>query len=96
MFKKWKRLGQPRQANVLKRKKAGFPFLLLRLFDPEGLGAATRYPLVPQAVARLPFHSPYVKEGKKIFKCNNFLEKRFTRNVAVEKQWISAPIPAEM
>ncbi|MGD6965267.1 hypothetical protein ACQCVP_02415, partial [Rossellomorea vietnamensis] len=30
---------QLRQANVLKRKKADFPFILLRLFDPEGLGA---------------------------------------------------------
>ncbi|MGD6968152.1 hypothetical protein ACQCVP_17125 [Rossellomorea vietnamensis] len=38
---KWKRPEQPRQANVLKRKKAGFPFILLRLFDPEGLGAGT-------------------------------------------------------
>ncbi|MGD6967224.1 hypothetical protein ACQCVP_12400 [Rossellomorea vietnamensis] len=25
-----------------REKKAGFPFILLRLFDPEGLGAGTR------------------------------------------------------
>ncbi|WP_252183655.1 hypothetical protein [Rossellomorea vietnamensis] len=36
---KRKRLVQPRQANVLKRKKGALPFILLRLFDPEGLGA---------------------------------------------------------
>ncbi|MGD6805331.1 hypothetical protein, partial [Rossellomorea vietnamensis] len=30
---------QPRQANVPKRKKAIFPFILFGLFDPEGLAA---------------------------------------------------------
>ncbi|MGD6965500.1 hypothetical protein ACQCVP_03585 [Rossellomorea vietnamensis] len=68
-MKKWKRLGQPRQANVLKRKKAVFPFILLRLFDPEGLGAGTRLgvspvPLVPQEIVRLPLQSAYEKEGE--------------------------------
>ncbi|MGD6805332.1 hypothetical protein ACQCUR_22700, partial [Rossellomorea vietnamensis] len=39
MPQKRKRLEQPRQANVLKRKKGALSFILLRLFDPEGLGA---------------------------------------------------------
>ncbi|WP_426897527.1 hypothetical protein [Rossellomorea vietnamensis] len=38
-------------------KKAGFPFLRFGLFDPEGLGAATRRTLVPQEVTHLPFQS---------------------------------------
>ncbi|WP_426900388.1 hypothetical protein [Rossellomorea vietnamensis] len=42
LYKKRKRLGQLRQANVPKRKKGGFPFILFGLFDPEGLGAGTR------------------------------------------------------
>ncbi|MGD6802290.1 hypothetical protein [Rossellomorea vietnamensis] len=37
--KKRKRPDQPRQANVPKRKKAIFPFILFGLFDPEGLAA---------------------------------------------------------
>ncbi|MGD6804344.1 hypothetical protein [Rossellomorea aquimaris] len=53
LYIKWKRPAQPRQANVLERKKGGFPFILSGLFDPEGLGAETRRPLVPQEVARL-------------------------------------------
>ncbi|MGD6968500.1 hypothetical protein ACQCVP_18945 [Rossellomorea vietnamensis] len=36
-IQKRKRLVQPRQANVPKRKKAGFPFILFGLLDPEGL-----------------------------------------------------------
>ncbi|MGD6969308.1 hypothetical protein ACQCVP_23155, partial [Rossellomorea vietnamensis] len=56
-LQKWQRLGQPRQANVLKRKKGGLPFYLLGLFDPEGLGAGTRRTLVPQEVTHLPFQS---------------------------------------
>ncbi|MGD6967318.1 hypothetical protein ACQCVP_12875 [Rossellomorea vietnamensis] len=47
-------------------KKVVFPFIRCGLFDPEGLGAGTRLPLVPQEVARLPLQSSYVKgkEGK--------------------------------
>ncbi|MGD6964850.1 hypothetical protein ACQCVP_00305 [Rossellomorea vietnamensis] len=41
-----------------REKKATFPFILLRLFDPEGLGAGTRRPLVPQEIVRLPLQSP--------------------------------------
>ncbi|MGD6968421.1 hypothetical protein ACQCVP_18485 [Rossellomorea vietnamensis] len=37
MTKKWKRPVQLRQANVPQRKKGALPFILLRLFDPEGL-----------------------------------------------------------
>ncbi|MGD6967461.1 hypothetical protein ACQCVP_13610 [Rossellomorea vietnamensis] len=49
-----------------REKKAVFPFILLGLFDPEGLGAVTRLgvspvPLVPQEVVRLPLQSSYVK-----------------------------------
>ncbi|WP_426901485.1 hypothetical protein [Rossellomorea vietnamensis] len=45
-----------------REKKAVFPFILSGLFDPEGLGAATRLgvspvPLVPQEVAHLPLQS---------------------------------------
>ncbi|MGD6967376.1 hypothetical protein ACQCVP_13175 [Rossellomorea vietnamensis] len=29
------------------------------LFDPEGLGAGTRRPLVPQEIVRLPLQSSY-------------------------------------
>ncbi|MGD6966242.1 hypothetical protein ACQCVP_07435 [Rossellomorea vietnamensis] len=61
---KWKRLGQPRQANVPEKKKAVFPFILSGLFDPEGLGAVTRRPLVPQEIARLQRRSFYVKGGR--------------------------------
>ncbi|WP_252183607.1 hypothetical protein [Rossellomorea vietnamensis] len=59
LYKKWKSPDQTRQANVLKRKKMLFPFTFLRLFDPEGLGGATRRPQVPQNVARLPLQSFY-------------------------------------
>ncbi|MGD6804700.1 hypothetical protein [Rossellomorea aquimaris] len=45
-----------------REKKAIFPFILLRLFDPEGLGAGTRRPLVPQEVVRLPLQSVLFKE----------------------------------
>jgi hypothetical protein len=39
-------------------KKAVFPFIRCGLFDPEGMGAATRFgvspvPLVPQEIVRL-------------------------------------------
>ncbi|WP_262372189.1 hypothetical protein [Rossellomorea aquimaris] len=53
-----------------REKKALFPFILLRLFDPEGLGAGTRLgvspvPLIPQEIVRLPLQSSFVrKEGK--------------------------------
>ncbi|WP_262372080.1 hypothetical protein [Rossellomorea aquimaris] len=52
-----------------REKKALFPFILLRLFDPEGLGAGTRLevspvPLVPQEIVRLPLQSSYEKRGK--------------------------------
>ncbi|MGD6966688.1 hypothetical protein ACQCVP_09675 [Rossellomorea vietnamensis] len=45
-----------------REKKAVFPFILLRLFDPEGLGAGTGLgvspvPLVPQEIVRLPLQS---------------------------------------
>ncbi|MGD6802934.1 DNA helicase [Rossellomorea aquimaris] len=43
-LQKWKRFCQPRQANVLKRKKCGVPFILFGLFDPEELGAGTGHP----------------------------------------------------
>ncbi|MGD6968185.1 hypothetical protein ACQCVP_17290 [Rossellomorea vietnamensis] len=53
-------------------KKAVFPFIRFGLFDPEGLGAETRRPLVPQEVARFPLQSPYLKgeEMKKTFEYN--------------------------
>ncbi|MGD6966726.1 hypothetical protein ACQCVP_09870 [Rossellomorea vietnamensis] len=35
-----KRLVQPRQANVPKKKRCSFLFFLFGLFDPAGLGAA--------------------------------------------------------
>ncbi|MGD6967231.1 hypothetical protein ACQCVP_12435 [Rossellomorea vietnamensis] len=38
-------------------KKGVFPFIGCGLFDPEGLGAGTRRPLVPQEVTHLPFQS---------------------------------------
>ncbi|MGD6965007.1 DNA helicase [Rossellomorea vietnamensis] len=38
-------------------KKGGFPIILLGLFDPEGLGAGTRRPLLPQEVVHLPLQS---------------------------------------
>ncbi|MGD6965507.1 hypothetical protein ACQCVP_03620 [Rossellomorea vietnamensis] len=55
-----------------REKKALFPFILLRLFDPEGLGAGTRLgvspvPLVPQEIVRLQRRSFYVK-GLKVKK----------------------------
>ncbi|MGD6966586.1 hypothetical protein ACQCVP_09165 [Rossellomorea vietnamensis] len=40
-----------------REKKANFPFILFGLFDPEGLGAGTRRPLVLQEVAHLPLQS---------------------------------------
>ncbi|WP_426901974.1 hypothetical protein [Rossellomorea vietnamensis] len=40
-----------------REKKAVFPFILLRLFDPEGPGAGTRRPLVPQEIEHLPLQS---------------------------------------
>ncbi|WP_426898091.1 hypothetical protein [Rossellomorea vietnamensis] len=47
LHKKWKRPDQTRQANVPKRKKGELPFILFGLFDPEGLGAATRLGVSP-------------------------------------------------
>ncbi|MGD6965991.1 hypothetical protein ACQCVP_06150 [Rossellomorea vietnamensis] len=40
-----------------REKKALFPFIFLGLFDPEGLGAGTRRPLVPQEITHLPLQS---------------------------------------
>ncbi|MGD6966158.1 hypothetical protein ACQCVP_07000 [Rossellomorea vietnamensis] len=56
-------------------KSNGFP---LQARDPEGLGAATRRPLVPQEVARLPLQYPYIKgEEEKVLNSNSLKEKRF-------------------
>ncbi|MGD6968136.1 hypothetical protein ACQCVP_17045 [Rossellomorea vietnamensis] len=46
-----------------REKKALFPFILLRLLDPEGMGAATGLgvspvPLVPQEIVHLQRRSP--------------------------------------
>ncbi|MGD6966764.1 hypothetical protein ACQCVP_10060 [Rossellomorea vietnamensis] len=49
-----------------REKKVIFPFILLRLFDPEGLGAGTRRPLVPQEVARLQRRSSSIKTEMRI------------------------------
>ncbi|MGD6965313.1 hypothetical protein ACQCVP_02645 [Rossellomorea vietnamensis] len=35
-LQKWKRPGQPRQANVLKRKKGGLPFISWGYLTPRG------------------------------------------------------------
>ncbi|MGD6965736.1 hypothetical protein ACQCVP_04855 [Rossellomorea vietnamensis] len=58
-------------------KKGVFPFIGCGLFDPEGLGAGTRLPLVPQEVARLQRRSFYLRGeyGKLAFKSNNHLER---------------------
>ncbi|WP_187445251.1 hypothetical protein [Rossellomorea aquimaris] len=54
-------LVRPDRQMFSREKKALFPFILLRLFDPEGLGAGTRRPLFPQEIVRLPLQSSYVK-----------------------------------
>ncbi|MGF2618321.1 hypothetical protein ACQUWN_22295 [Rossellomorea aquimaris] len=80
---KWKHLVQPRQATVLKRKKGVLPFILLRLFDPEGLGAGTRRPLLPQEFAPFSSNPSRLKgeEGRKVLKNNNLLEKSLIKRV---------------
>jgi hypothetical protein len=54
-------LNSPDRQMFSREKKAVFLFILLRLFDPEGLGAGTRRPIVPQEFARLTLQSFYVK-----------------------------------
>ncbi|MGD6966234.1 hypothetical protein ACQCVP_07395 [Rossellomorea vietnamensis] len=46
-----------------REEKAFFPFILLGLFDPEGLGAGTRRPLVPQEIVHLPLQSTLRKKN---------------------------------
>ncbi|MGD7023791.1 hypothetical protein ACQCVK_14415 [Rossellomorea vietnamensis] len=67
-----------------REKKVIFPFILLRLFDPEGLGAGTGLgvspvPLVPQEIVRLPLQSSYVKGGnvKSFSKSANIQKKAY-------------------
>ncbi|TYS13649.1 hypothetical protein FZC78_21030 [Rossellomorea vietnamensis] len=66
LIQKWKRLGQPRQANVHKRKKGGFPFILLGLCDPEGLGAGTRRIKSGSALVS-PDRQKFTREKKAVF-----------------------------
>ncbi|WP_252183660.1 hypothetical protein [Rossellomorea vietnamensis] len=47
LYIKWSALLSPDRQMFSREKKAGFPFILLRLFDPEGLGAATRLGVSP-------------------------------------------------